>query len=480
MSLTRQIARNTTVQLLGKALSTLLGLGSVMIMTRALGVEQFGWYVTAVGFLQFIGILSDFGFTITTSSMLAEPRFDKNKLLHTIFTWRFFTALIFNGLAPLIILFFPYSAEIKTAVAILSLSFFAIALNQVFTGYYQYKLKMHIQTAGDLIGRALLLAGVACFAYWRIGFLPMMWAVAIGSAANCLFLWMNSGGIKFSLNKEISRALLKKIWPVAVAVIFNAFYLQGDRVILPLYVSETEVGLYGAAYRVLDIVAQISAMAMGIMLPLIAYSWSRQEHSEFKKRAQMGFELVALILLPLVTGAIVLAKPIMLFVAGEEFASAGPILALLILAALGITLGMVFGHISLAINKQRQVLWVYISDAILSVAGYFFFIPRFGLYGAVYVTVFSEFYAGFMLLIMSSYYSRFFPGLTNFFKIILASLVMGFVIYLLPPLHIIPSILIGGIIYALLIFILRVVSKQTILEILRPRRNIVVENKENW
>ncbi|HLD34999.1 MAG TPA: polysaccharide biosynthesis C-terminal domain-containing protein, partial [Patescibacteria group bacterium] len=279
---------------------------------------------------------------------------------------------------------------------------------------------------------------------------------------------------------EISRALLKKIWPVAVAVIFNAFYLQGDRVILPLYVSETEVGLYGAAYRVLDIVAQISAMAMGIMLPLIAYSWSRQEHSEFKKRAQMGFELVALILLPLVTGAIVLAKPIMLFVAGEEFASAGPILALLILAALGITLGMVFGHISLAINKQRQVLWVYISDAILSVAGYFFFIPRFGLYGAVYVTVFSEFYAGFMLLIMSSYYSRFFPGLTNFFKIILASLVMGFVIYLLPPLHIIPSILIGGIIYALLIFILRVVSKQTILEILRPRRNIVVENKENW
>jgi len=132
MTLTKKIFQNTIVQISGKIFSTILGLATVMIMTRHLGAERFGWYVTAVSFLQFIGILSDFGFTITTSNMLAEPRFEKRSLINTIFTWRFITALLFNGLAPLIILFFPYSREIKLAVAIISLAFFAIALNQVF------------------------------------------------------------------------------------------------------------------------------------------------------------------------------------------------------------------------------------------------------------------------------------------------------------------------------------------------------------
>jgi len=57
----------------GKAISTALGLAAVMIMTRSLGVEKFGWYATTVGFLQFVGILSDFSFMLNTGNMLSEP-----------------------------------------------------------------------------------------------------------------------------------------------------------------------------------------------------------------------------------------------------------------------------------------------------------------------------------------------------------------------------------------------------------------------
>ena len=50
MSLKRVIAHNTLIQIVGKTISVLLGLLAVAIMTRSLGVEQFGWYVTAAGF----------------------------------------------------------------------------------------------------------------------------------------------------------------------------------------------------------------------------------------------------------------------------------------------------------------------------------------------------------------------------------------------------------------------------------------------
>ena len=58
MSLTRQIAHNTIAQMIGKLipLSWACCLG---LMTRYLRTEQFGWYTTAISFLQFLGILID-------------------------------------------------------------------------------------------------------------------------------------------------------------------------------------------------------------------------------------------------------------------------------------------------------------------------------------------------------------------------------------------------------------------------------------
>lgn len=472
MSLTRAIAKNTIIQIAGKGISTLLGLLAVAIMTRALGVEKFGWYITASGFLQFIGILSDFGFIVTTSNMLSEPRFDKQKLLNNLFTWRLLTAVVFQLLAPAIILFFPYPAPVKIAVAIMTISFFCVSLNNIFVGYYQANLKMIIQTAGEIISRIILVLGLFFVSVGQLGFLPAITVVTIASAANTLYLFYKGPKLKFEIDRYISKAIYNKIWPTAVTVIFNAFYLQGDRVILPLYAPQSDVGLYGAAYRVLDIVTQSIAMIMGIMMPLITFAWSRNLFQEFKKRCQTSFDLAFLFLLPMMTGIIVLATPIMKLIAGEEFAGSGIILKLLAIAILGLTMGNIFGYINLAISKQRQAMWIYISNAVLTTAAYFILIPKFGMYGAAWATIFSELYAGIALLLMAGYYSKFWPKLRSFIKILLSSFIMGLVLYKLQPLNIVISVLLGAVIYTICIIGLRVISKETFRELIKPQSTI--------
>ncbi len=465
MSLARAIAKNTTIQIVGKAVNTLLGLVAVGIMTRALGVEKFGWYVTATGFLQFVGIFSDFGFTIITSKMLSEPEFDKSELLNNLFTWRFITAFFFQALAPLLILFFPYPAPIKMAVAIMSLSFFAISLNNIFIGYCQSNLKMLVQTTGEVVGRIILVLGLILVAAKNYGFLPAMGVITLASVAYTSYLWLKTPKVKFAIDKTISRAILHKIWPTAASVIFNTFYLQGDRVILPLYVSQTQVGLYGAAYRILDIITQSAGMIMGIMMPLVAFAWSRNLTDEFKKRYQTSLDLVALLLVPMMAGILVLARPIMTLIGGAEFAQSERILQFLSVAILGITFGNIFGYISLAINRQREALWVYISDAIITTAAYFIFIPRYGIYGAAGVSIFSEVYAGLALMLISNYYSGFTPRFKALGKIILASAIMGAVVYKLQPMNIVVSMIIGAVVYGVLVLLFKVVSKDTLKEI---------------
>ena len=164
MSLVRSIAKNTLIQIAGKGVSTLLGLLAVSILTRAMGAEKFGWYSTAIGFLQFVAVLTDFGFTVVTAKMLSEPNFDKRKLLNNLFTWRLITALASQSLAVGAIWLFPYSSTIKIATLILALSYIPNILNQVFTGYYQTKLRVDIQMAGEVLGRMALVVG-----FWLAG-----------------------------------------------------------------------------------------------------------------------------------------------------------------------------------------------------------------------------------------------------------------------------------------------------------------------
>ena len=464
MSLARALARNTAIQVIGKAVSTALGFLAFAILAHYLGTEKFGWYITATGFLQFIGVLIDFGFTVTTSNMLSEPQFDKEKLFNTIFAWRFLTALISFGIAPIIILAFPYRMEIKIAVAITSLSFFCNTLNQSFIGYYRQKLSMLIATLSEVLGRVLLVAGIVLLVLRRAGFLPLMSIITLATVTSTLYLFFNFGKIRFIIDREISRALFIKMWPTALSVIFNTIYLQADRVILPLYVSQTQVGLYGAAYRVLDIAIQVAAIVMGLLMPLITYSWSRGFQEDFKNRYQISFDLIAFLLFPMVAGIYVLSGPLTRLIGGPSFANAGVILKWLSISIIGTSFGMTFGHIILAINRQKEALIVYGSDAFLSLIGYFIFIPRFGWMGAVGVTIFSEIYAGIFLIIISVKYSKVIPKLHTISKILLSSVGMGTFLSVF-HLALLPSIITGILVYSAINFVLGIPKPETLKQI---------------
>lgn len=467
---TRAIAHNTIAQVIGKIISTVLGLFAIGMMTRYLGQEKFGWYVTATTYLQFTGILIDFGLTIVTAQMLSEPEYDKEELFKNLLGFRFYTALIFLVIAPLISLFFPYPPEVKIAIAVSAISFLCIALNQVFIGFYQAKLKTHLVAIGEVSGRVVLVAGLVWLIYRQANFLPIMGTIIAGAIVFTIFLWWQASKltkISFSYNKNIWLAIIKKMWPITVAVLFNAVYLKGDTVILSFLRSQSEVGLYGAAYRVLEIYSQVAMIIMGIIVPLMAFNWSRNLKKEFKKYYQLSFDIIMLIALPILIFTLIYGTQIMTLVAGAKFTLSGAPLKILSLAVFGVYLGAVFGHTAVAINKQKQTMWVYLSTAFITVIGYLIFIPIYGMYGAAWMTVFSELYTGFILFILIRRYTGTKLSYKNFGKIILAGLMMGACIWPIQHFSIFYSIALAPIIYSLAVISFGVISKETILTLLR-------------
>ncbi|PIR04520.1 MAG: hypothetical protein COV59_00120 [Candidatus Magasanikbacteria bacterium CG11_big_fil_rev_8_21_14_0_20_39_34] len=470
MSTTRKIAHNTLIQIIGKAISTVLGLIVLAMMTRYLGQEKFGWYITTIAFLQFVAILIDFGLVPVTAQMMSSTVFEKKKLFQNLLAYRFFSALLFLGVAPLVALFFPYPTEVKIAIAFSTISFLSVALNQVLIGFYQTQLKMYIPTVGELLGRIFLLIGVYFFIQTEGGFLPIMGVVAASSVVYTLFIWVKARtmtSVGFSFDLQIWKAITAKMWPIAISIIFNVVYLKGDVLILAQFREQTEVGLYGAAYRVLDVVTQTAMMLMGVMLPLLAYAYSQDNRENFKKHFQMAFDSMMLLAFPMMIGIMVLADKIMLLVAGEAFLQSGIILRILSIAVFGVYLGAVFGHTAVSIEKQKQTIWVYISSALITLLGYLFLIPPFGMYAAAWMTVFSEIYVGFFLYLTVRHYSKVHLEGITFAKIVFSSLVMGATLFLFQHLNIFFLIPLGVIIYGFFALSLGVVSKDTLKEVFR-------------
>lgn len=470
MSTTRKIAHNTLSQVIGKAISTILGLVAIAMMTRYLGTEQFGWYITTISFLQFIGILIDFGLIPVTAQMMSEKAHDKKQLLQNLLGFRFVTAFIFLGLAPLVAFFFPYPIEVKLAISFTTISFLAVAMNQVLIGYYQTKLKMHVVALGEVIGRVALVVGLWLVMTQGAGFLPIMAIVTIGSVLYTLFLWIyayQSESAGFGFDTHIWKAIMTKSWPIAISIMFNVVYLKGDVIILSLYGTQDMVGLYGAAYRVVDVLAQMAMMIMGVMLPLMAYQWSRNIKEKFKIYYQQSFDVMMLLAVPAMVGVILLAEPIMVLVAGVEFAGSAIALQILSVAVFGVYLGAVFGHASVAINKQKQVMWIFISDAVITLIGYLIFIPMYGMLGAAWMTVFSELYAGILLWIMIRKYSNTPLQFKAVNKIIFATLIMALVLWLLHFLPVLVLVLLGACTYGATLYLIGGISRDTIKEILK-------------
>ncbi len=467
---TRKVAHNTAIQIVGKAISTIFGLIAIGMMTRYLGVSQFGWYITAISFLQFIGILIDFGMTPVTAQMLSEQKYNKETLLKNLLGFRFVTATFFLTLAPLVALFFPYPIEVKHAIALLTISFLAIAMNQVFVGYYQTRLQMHVQAAGEVIGRIILVAGLWLMITGQYGFVPVMIVVGLSSIGYVLFMWAAASRttkIRFAFDWHIWKSIMQKSWPIAISIIFNVVYLRGDVILLSWFQKFEEVGLYGAAYRVIDILGQTAMMMMGVILPLLAFAWSRNNKKQFKQQYQQAFDAMMLFAIPVTIGTIILAEPIIAFVAGNEFIAAGRPLQILSLAVFGVFFGAIFGHTAVAIDKQKQTMWVYISNAILSLIAYLIFIPKFGMYGAAWVTVFSEVYAGLFLFLVIRHYTNEILDYRTLFKLFFSAIVMAVIVLLLPNLHVIALAILGAGIYGIMVILTGAISKETLKSVLK-------------
>jgi len=166
-----------------------------------------------------------------------------------------------------------------------------------------------------------------------------------------------------------------------------------------------------------------------------------------------------------VVGTQVFAQPVMVLVAGKDFAESGTVLKILIWAVGFVFISSFFAHVMVALDKQRRIIPAYIFTALTSLIGYLYFIPRFSYFGAAAVTVYSEAAITVFMIIYTIRFAGFFPRLWVFIKAIIAALIMGASVYFLPatlyanPWYLLAALAGASAVYFLALFSVRGISR---------------------
>lgn len=469
MSLHQKIFNNTLIQAVGKIASTGLNLFAFAFMTRELGQSGFGEYTTVITFLSFFAIIADLGLTLVTVQMINSDKDNENKILGNLFGLRLLSALLFIGLAPFIVLLFDYNDGIKLGVMIAAASFFFTALNQIMVGLFQSRLKMNRVVWAEVISRFVLIIAVILTIKYHWGLNGMLAATSIASFSSFLlhfYFARKFAKIRPLFNLNWWLKITNLSWPLAITIAFNLIYLRADTLILSLIKTPAEVGLYGAAYKIIDVLSSLPFMFAGVILPVLVLAWQKKDLPKFKSILQRSFDVLALIAMPIVVGTQFLANDIIVLIAGPEFIEAGMILKMLIIAVAAIFLGNMMSHAVVAIGAQKKVIWIYVFTSITSLIAYFIFIPRFSYFGAAAVTIYSEITIAILSTIFIYRQLHIKVNLIALSKSLVSSLLMGLILWLLPTnlyqnfLGLSATILLAIISYTYFLWIFRAFNKE--------------------
>ncbi len=392
MSLTQKIAANTFIQILGKTLSTTLGVLITIILTRYLGPAGFGTFTFAIVFVTMFGTLADWGMTLITVREASKNQEDAHVIIGHVLVLRFLLAALAATAAVLIINFLPYPPEQKLLINIAAAFLLALSLKTSFQIVFTVKMKMENWALSELGANSLGIILILWLVSRHAGLPEIVTALTVGhffSAALAAFLGWRLLPLKFSLWTKYSRCLLWESVPMGAILVLFTIYNRVDTLILSYFKGPEAVGYYGAAYRVYEVLVLVAAYYANSILPLIS-RYAVENRAKLQAIFKKSYLVLFLLGLTVAATNFILAPLGISLIAGAKFAPSVLPLRLLSLALIASYFNHLNGFTLIALGKQWASFYIAIFALSLNLILNLIFIPVFSFPAAALITFLTE------------------------------------------------------------------------------------------
>lgn len=469
MVIARKIAYNVIVSSAGKILSTILALVGIGLIARYLGKDGFGNYATALAFFSFFGAIADLGIYSVATREISRPGADEQTIIGKVFSLRVISALIVLVATPLIIFFLPYPSEVKQAILISAAAFVFSSSYLVLNGVFQKNLAMDKVAVSELIGKIVQVAVIFLAVQKDLGFTMIMLSVLFSMIVNfgLVILWSRKYiRFKISIDWAYWKHFLKESFPMGISVIVTFVYFKMDTILLSIMKSSSDVGIYNAAYKVIENLSFFPGMIIGLVLPIMSRSiFSNRE--EFENIANKVFKLFIIFVIPLAVGTLFLADGVINIIGGSGFQESGNVLRILIFALIFIFFGNISNAILLASNLQKKLMYALSFCAAFNLIANLIVIPRFSYLGTAATSAVTEFLVVAITFFLIARNLSYKPKIEGLYKTLVAGLVMALFLYFFKNQNFFILLAGSAVVYFFTLWITRAITTEEIKSIIK-------------
>jgi len=386
-----RIAVNTIFQIASQAFSLGLSFVFTLYLTRFLGPTDFGKFTFALSFPAIFFTPLDFLDELTTRDLARDPQragtYLNNILAIKSILWPWLLLMVVAVMALL-----GYSTEPIRAVLVVSLWLLANVWNFLLKAVFRAFEQLSLPATADIVEKGVVfVAGMAALLAGH-GYLVVLWVYVAAAGVKWLTLmilmrrriWLNSW-----LDWRLWKYLLTEGYPIAIGSLFAVLLLQGGVVLLSMLRGDQEVGWYGAAFRLYNVM-MIVANSYNNSIYAILTKYSQDNRPLAIDFANLSLKVLLAFSIPVTVGTVFLARPISLFLFGEDYAQTSQALTILFLALPFYFIRNTMTIILFAMDKQKLITACLAFAAVLNlVLGWVLVLPL-GLLGTSMSLVVAE------------------------------------------------------------------------------------------
>lgn len=220
-------------------------------------------------------------------------------------------------------------------------------------------------------------------------------SIISGAGASVVNIWYRRRycAVRFIFNIRRGIEWRKHITPIIylfVMILAQTIFNNIDTTMLGLIHGDYEVGIYGAAHKMSNLITQLVTSLLWVIMPRMSYYFAEGDYTAINKllRKILGFN--AFLGLPLAIGTIMISDDIILIMAGSEYVEAANVLRILMIGFIFTLFGGSFlgNSILLPSKRERTFMITCCITAVVNVITNYIFIPRYGAIAAAGTTVF--------------------------------------------------------------------------------------------
>jgi len=467
ISPSNKLVKNTGYFTIALVIQKVISFTYFSYLATQIGSEKTGQYFFAISFVTIFSVFLDLGLSSLLTREIARAHESIQKLVSNVIAIKLVSSLIILIAIYFSINLLNYSLDVKNLVYLSSITMLIDSFTLTFWAIIRGQHNLSFESIASIMFQVIVLSlGYLALQYTHDPFLLLIVLLIAGSFnlffSGLVLIFKYKISLKPILDKEFAKKLMIIAWPFAVAAIFMRISGSIDSVFLSKFSGDQAVGYYSLPYKITFAFQFIPMAFVASLYPAFTHFFN-YEKEKLKNTFNKSLVYLCVLSLPIATGIAIMARTIIVNIYKEQYIPSILTLQILIFNLPLIFLTFPMGALLNATNLQKIHTRNIGLTMIISIIANLILIPLYSHTGAAIASILAT--ACYLILntISSHQVIKFDSKIIgfNFFRIILACLIMTISLYFLKDrLHWLLNIILSGTLYVIMTFVLRVLTKE--------------------